>query len=236
MAGEVRARMVEGAIALLASRGLEGTSFSDVLELTGAPRGSIYHHFPGGKDELVSAAVDGALRRALDLMGPKAGTSAVEVTEFFLAAWRATLTSSAFSAGCALVAVAVATQSPALRRQTAAAFITWRDQLARLLEQGGLSRVAAEQHAALLLAGSEGAVVISRAVGDLSAFDSAAAVLVEVSGANWRTAHAPEGDQKAAVRSPRSPAPTNALEIWTVFPASSGRCESRRPGRLTPRG
>ena len=179
MAGEVRARMVEGAMALLASRGLEGTSFSDVLELTGAPRGSIYHHFPGGKDELVSAAVDGALRRALDLMEPKAGTTAVEVTEFFLAAWRAILTSSDFSAGCALVAVAVATQSPTLRRQTAAAFITWRDQLARLLEQGGLSRVAAEQHAALLLAGSEGAVVISRAVGDLSAFDSAAAVLVE---------------------------------------------------------
>ena len=146
----------------------------------GAPRGSVYHHFPGGKDELVSAAVDGALRRALDLMEPKAGASAVEVTEFFLAAWRATLTSSDFSAGCALVAVAVATDSPALRRQTAAAFITWRDQLARLLEEGGLTRVAAGQHAALLLAGSEGAVVISRAMGDLRAFDSAAAVLVEV--------------------------------------------------------
>jgi TetR/AcrR family transcriptional repressor of lmrAB and yxaGH operons len=62
MAGEVRARMVDGAIALLASRGLEGTSFSEVLELTGAPRGSIYHHFPGGTAELVSAAVDGAGR------------------------------------------------------------------------------------------------------------------------------------------------------------------------------
>jgi TetR/AcrR family transcriptional repressor of lmrAB and yxaGH operons len=179
VAGEVRARMVDGAIALLASRGLEGTSFSEVLELTGTPRGSIYHHFPGGKDELVGAAVDGALHRVLDLMEVKAGASAVEVTEFFLSAWRATLTSSDFSAGCALVAVAVATESPALRRKTAAAFITWRDQLARLLEQGGLGRVKAEQHAALLLAGSEGAVVISRATGDLSAFDSAAAALVE---------------------------------------------------------
>jgi len=179
MAGEVRARMVDGAIALLASRGLDGTSFSEVLELTGTPRGSIYHHFPGGKDELVSAAVDGALHRVLDLMEAKAGASAVEVTEFFLSAWRATLTSSDFSAGCALVAVAIATESPTLRRQTAAAFITWRDQLARLLEQGGLGRIKAEQQAALLLAGSEGAVVISRATGDLIAFDSAAAALVE---------------------------------------------------------
>jgi hypothetical protein len=38
--------MVESAVTLLAMRGLQGTSFSDVLERSGAPRGSIYHHFP----------------------------------------------------------------------------------------------------------------------------------------------------------------------------------------------
>jgi AcrR family transcriptional regulator len=178
MSGEVRARMVEGAIALLASRGLEGTSFAEVLELTGTPRGSIYHHFPGGKDELVSAAIEGALQRALDLMASTDGASAADVAEFFLRAWRQTLTGSGFSAGCALVAVAVATESAALREQTADAFRRWRDQLAGLLEHGGLSPAAAGQHAALLLAASEGVVIISRALGDLTAFDSAAAQLV----------------------------------------------------------
>ena len=49
MAKEVRSRMVEGAVRLLARQGLQATSFSEVLELTGAPRGSVYHHFPGGK-------------------------------------------------------------------------------------------------------------------------------------------------------------------------------------------
>jgi TetR/AcrR family transcriptional regulator, lmrAB and yxaGH operons repressor len=178
MAGEVRARMVDGAIALLASRGLEGTSFAEVLELTGTPRGSVYHHFPGGKDELVGAAIEGALQRALDLMASRDGAAAPDIAEFFLSAWRQTLTGSGFRAGCALVAVAVATESPALRQQTAEAFRRWRDQLTVLLEHGGLSRAAAARHAALLLAASEGAVIISRALGDLSAFDSAAALLV----------------------------------------------------------
>jgi len=179
MAGEVRARMIDGAIALLASRGLEGTSFAEVLELTGAPRGSVYHHFPGGKDELVSAAIDGALQRVLDLMATRDGQPAEAVAQFFLHAWRETLTRSGFTAGCALVAVAVATDSGALREQTAGAFRTWRDQLATLLQHGGLSAGAASQHAGLLLAASEGVVIISRALGDLSAFDATAELLVD---------------------------------------------------------
>ena len=52
---------------LLAQKGVQGTSFMDVLEATGAPRGSLYHHFPGGKDELVLAAMDEASREALVL-------------------------------------------------------------------------------------------------------------------------------------------------------------------------
>lgn len=58
MARDVRARMVESAVELLARRGLLATSFSEVLERSGAPRGSVYHHFPGGKDELVGSALD----------------------------------------------------------------------------------------------------------------------------------------------------------------------------------
>ena len=49
-----RARMVRSAAALFGSRGLSATSFSDVLADSGAPRGSIYHHFPGGKKQLAA--------------------------------------------------------------------------------------------------------------------------------------------------------------------------------------
>jgi len=73
--GEVRARMVAGAVRLLATRGLEGTSFAEVLTLTDAPRGSVYHHFPGGKSELVHAGLDLAASRALDAMADSRGAT-----------------------------------------------------------------------------------------------------------------------------------------------------------------
>jgi TetR/AcrR family transcriptional regulator, lmrAB and yxaGH operons repressor len=179
MAGEVRQRMIDGAIALLATRGLEGTSFATVLARTGAPRGSVYHHFPGGKDELVGAAVEANLGRALDLLDAAAGSSAIKVAEVFLGAWRALLTQTDFRAGCALVAVTVGTDSAELKQRTADAFRAWRDHLAGLLEQGGLPRAAAQRHAALLLSASEGAVVISRALGDLSTFEAVSASLLD---------------------------------------------------------
>ena len=62
MTSDARNRMIAGAARLLARRGLQATSFSTVLAATGAPRGSIYHHFPGGKDELVVAALDATER------------------------------------------------------------------------------------------------------------------------------------------------------------------------------
>jgi TetR/AcrR family transcriptional regulator, lmrAB and yxaGH operons repressor len=171
--------MIDGAVALLASRGMEGTSFADVLERTGAPRGSIYHHFPDGKDELIGAAIGEALGRAMAVTAAHAGAPAVEVAEAFLGAWGMLLGATHCGAGCALVAVAVDTGSAPLREQAGAAFRTWLDHLAGLLEQGGLSRPAAQRHAVLLLAGAEGAVVLSRAMSEPSAFDSVAASLLD---------------------------------------------------------
>ena len=58
MGNETRATMIEGAIQLLATKGVHGASLLKVLEHTGAPRGSVYHHFPGGKEDLILAALD----------------------------------------------------------------------------------------------------------------------------------------------------------------------------------
>jgi len=68
-----RRTMIAGAASLLARRGMGATSFSEVLAATGAPRGSLYHHFPGGKDELMAEATRYAgdrLLHALDLSAP----------------------------------------------------------------------------------------------------------------------------------------------------------------------
>ena len=63
----VRSNMVEGAVRLLASRGVEGTSFSEVLAAADAPRGSVYHHFPGGKSELSTPRWTGPASELLGL-------------------------------------------------------------------------------------------------------------------------------------------------------------------------
>ena len=175
----VRDNMIAGAARLLAQRGLQATSFSTVLAETQAPRGSIYHHFPGGKEELVTAAIEATLQHALNLIDQDMGAPAVQVTQSFLAAWRALLTYAHFDAGCALVAVTVAAESDVLRQRAAEAFRAWRDKLARALEAGGLSEAHAWSTATLLLAASEGAVVICRAEQDIRPFDLVAAQLTE---------------------------------------------------------
>jgi TetR/AcrR family transcriptional repressor of lmrAB and yxaGH operons len=179
MESETRRKMVVGAAQLLAQRGLQDTSFSQVLEHTGAPRGSIYHHFPNGKDELVAAAIDLAGAHAIALVErAEEGSSAGDITGHFIEIWRQVLTQSAFQAGCSVLAVTIATDSTELLAHAAAVFRSWRLRLAELLELGGLSQEDALRFAATLIAGMEGAVVLSRAEQTMDPFDLVAEQLL----------------------------------------------------------
>jgi TetR/AcrR family transcriptional repressor of lmrAB and yxaGH operons len=171
MARGVRERMVASAGALLARRGLQATSFSEVLEHSGAPRGSVYHHFPEGKNQMIDSALDAAGATAIELLDRKAGEPAAEITTWFLHIWREVLIRGKFKAGCAVLAVAVAADSPELLDHTARVFQTWRRRLAELLEEGGLAPADAARFAAVLVASSEGAVVLARAEQSLEPFD-----------------------------------------------------------------
>lgn len=178
VAADSRTRMIEGASRLLATRGLQATSFTEVLALTGAPRGSIYHHFPEGKDQLVAAAVDHAGRIATDLIESKAGSTPHEITRAFLEAWRQVLTRSELRAGCSVLAVTVATDSPELLEHAATVFRNWRLRLGELLAQGGIDPTRAIGFATLLVAGAEGGVVLSRAEHSMEAFELVAEQLL----------------------------------------------------------
>lgn len=178
MPSDARRKMIEGAVTLLALHGLEGTAFSDVLERSGAPRGSIYHHFPNGKDQLVKAAMELAGERALGVLDHLHGSPPKVVTEAFLDLWRAVLVRSNLRAGCAVLAVTVATDSPDLLDQAASIFRAWRERIAALFVEGGMSSDAAARLAAMLVAASEGAVVVSRAERSLEPFELVAAALL----------------------------------------------------------
>jgi AcrR family transcriptional regulator len=181
--------MVSGAVRLLATTGLAGTSFSEVLAATGAPRGSIYHHFPGGKDELVGAAIDRAAQSATDQLEGLTDFSAVAVTTLFLAGWQQLLERTGQRAGCAVLAVTVDTDTPELLARTGRAFRTWRSKLSQLLITGGLESGLANRWAATLIAAAEGAVVLSRAERTMEPFDLVRASLLESARAIDRQAH-----------------------------------------------
>ena len=178
MPSDARQKMIESAAVLLATRGLQATAFSDVLARSGAPRGSIYHHFPEGKDQLVEAAMELAGARALGVLDSVRGSPPKEVTRFFLDLWRAVLVRSDLRAGCAVLAVTVATDSPDLLGQAATIFRAWRGRLAELYEAGGMDADAALRLATTLVAASEGAVVVSRAEQSLAPFDQVAEQLL----------------------------------------------------------
>src|SRR5260370_15161304 len=99
--------MVASAVVLLAKRGFQGASFAEVLADSGAPRGSIYHHFPDGKDQLIAAAVDHAGAQAVQILDALEGRSAVEIVDAFMAIWRSILPRSRFTATCSVLACPV---------------------------------------------------------------------------------------------------------------------------------
>src|SRR2546421_4907172 len=98
MTTDSRQRMIETAAVVMRERGVEATSFSEVLARSGAPRGSIYHHFPGGKAQLIEEATRyagefsaGGLAAALKDDDP------VEAVRAFSAGWNRILRKSDFS-------------------------------------------------------------------------------------------------------------------------------------------
>jgi AcrR family transcriptional regulator len=161
--------MVRGATQLLRERGYTGTGFREVIELTGAPRGSIYHHFPGGKAELMREAVEYAgevatdvLTRSLDSGDP------VEALRAFVELWRMDFERSGGRAGCPVVAVAVETHDDAPELQDAASgeFGRWQAAFAASLRQAGVGQAKAARLAVLVVSAVEGGIVLSRAKRD----------------------------------------------------------------------
>ncbi|NBN90829.1 MAG: TetR/AcrR family transcriptional regulator [Actinobacteria bacterium] len=88
---DVRSEMVQGAIGLLAAHGVQGTSFALLIEATNAPRGSIYHHFPGGKTELIRDAVMSIGASVASIIDSLTVDKPEEVINAFIEGWRALL-------------------------------------------------------------------------------------------------------------------------------------------------
>jgi TetR/AcrR family transcriptional repressor of lmrAB and yxaGH operons len=176
MAPDARERMIESAAVLFRERGVHGTSFSDVIEHSGAPRGSIYHHFPGGKAQLAAEATRyasqytaGALTAAL------ADDDPVVAVRAFVALWRKLLRSTDFASGCPVVSATLeGDRSPAARDAAGVAFRQWEELLAGALERRSVEADRARGLATLIVSAVEGAIVLARAQRSLAPLERVA--------------------------------------------------------------
>jgi AcrR family transcriptional regulator len=158
--------MVRAAVELFRERGYAATSFGDVLARSGAPRGSIYHHFPGGKEELAAEALrryTAASVRALRAAAENA--SAAETVRVFVTASRDALIAGDYRRSCPIAGVALDLMPAdnALAALVTAAFDQWRDVLRGALERDGVPGPRATAVAALVVAAAEGALLLGRA-------------------------------------------------------------------------
>jgi AcrR family transcriptional regulator len=169
VARDTRERMVRSAVQLLREKGYNGTGLRDVLADSDAPRGSIYHHFAGGKAELgVSALIEAGQFIGTAANAAMQDVDVVDGVRRFLAWWTDYVEETDFRAGCPVVAVAAEfhPEAPQLTGMANMVFAAWQDGLAARLRAAGLNQRKARDLAALIIAAIEGATVMCRARGD----------------------------------------------------------------------
>ena len=171
--------MIRSAAVLFRSKGVDGTAFSDVIAHSGAPRGSIYHHFPGGKAELAEEATRYAGERvAAGLAAALAEDDPVATLTGFAAATGKGLESTRFQEGCPIAAAALeGPRAPGARAAAGDAMRSWEDLLAASFERNGVAPERARSVATMIVASIEGAIVLARAQGSVEPLDRVRAEL-----------------------------------------------------------
>lgn len=163
---DARDRVIAAAADMLARHGLNATSIRELARHADAPLGSTYHHFPGGKQQLVGEAVAAAGSQVSAQLERALQAGVVVGLATFLDAWRKILERSAFRAGCPVLAVAVeeplGEEDSGLTAVARHAFDDWQNQLAGALRAEGVEAGRAAALSTLIVAAVEGAIALCR--------------------------------------------------------------------------
>ncbi|HTJ43170.1 MAG TPA: TetR/AcrR family transcriptional regulator [Kofleriaceae bacterium] len=161
-----RKKLIEATAALLRKQGFHATGLSEIVEESGAPRGSLYFYFPGGKEELACAALEesGAMwRQLLDgVVGaaPDLGAAVERVCGVLAEA----LAASGWESGCPLATVALeaSAHSEKVRQTCASHYTAWEEIIAERLHGLGIAHAEARRVATFGLAAIEGALLLAK--------------------------------------------------------------------------
>lgn len=162
---------------LFRRQGYAGTGVKQIVTLAGAPFGSLYHFFPGGKEQLGEEVVrhTGALYlQLIESVFDGAPDVASAVGEFFAgAAAHLRDTDWADASPIAALALEAASTSEPLRQATADVYETWTAALDARFAQAGIAPQRTRPLALVVLAALEGAFVLARASRSTAALDGA---------------------------------------------------------------
>jgi AcrR family transcriptional regulator len=176
-----RERMVFSAAQLIRRDGVSATGMRDVAAHAQAPRGSLQHYFPGGKEQLVNEAVAWAGRYAGNRVARYLAAMPGQPTPSRLFAamvrqWTDEFQTAGFASGCPVAAATVdcAESTESTRAAAASAFATWNAPVAQALASMGVPAAQSPFLATLMISTLEGAILIARSEQDIRALTTVA--------------------------------------------------------------
>jgi TetR/AcrR family transcriptional regulator, lmrAB and yxaGH operons repressor len=164
--GATKRRMLLSAAEVLRERGAAGVTIDEVLSRSGAPRGSVYHHFPGGRNQILLEALGFAGDSMTAAIDEAAAEGPMALLHEFVELWEDVLQESDFAAGCPVAAAAISTcdGDPRLSVDAARIFQHWQEALVRAFGADGFDDHEARALATTMLAATEGAVILCRSL------------------------------------------------------------------------
>lgn len=179
-----RERFITTTGRLLQRQGYNATGLNEIIARSGAPKGSLYFHFPGGKQELAAAAIEhsGALLGSAIATILTAEEDVGKGLTVLIDALTAALRASDYRDGCPIATVALETagESELLSESAAGVFDSWLDAIAGRLRAEGLTRARAGRRALHVLSAIEGALILARARRDPAPLEAVREELAEL--------------------------------------------------------
>ena len=165
-ADDSKGKTLTAAVKLFRQQGYHGTALHDILAAGGAPRGSLYFHFPKGKEEIGAGAFSlaGEAVRLAIVQAAEKSDSAESFLVRIVRAMASDLERSDYREGCpiATTALETAAQSEVLGAATRTAFQKWELEIKRGLFRFGLTSGDADLVATMVLSQLEGALLLAR--------------------------------------------------------------------------
>jgi TetR/AcrR family transcriptional repressor of lmrAB and yxaGH operons len=163
---DTREHIIQTTSQLLEKQGYHGTGLNEIIRESGTPKGSLYHYFPEGKEQITAEAVlqSGRVVSERIRSGLAASSSAAEAIYEFILLIAENVEGSGFAAGSPLTAVAMetATESERINLACRQAYEMLQTAFRDKLLETGFSKAEAEELGIFIVAAVEGGIILSR--------------------------------------------------------------------------